>query len=38
MSEWRLSKLQKWILKNCFRVTVLLDRMKLSDFSNWLIV
>ena len=26
MSEQRLSKLQKWILENCFRVTVLLDR------------
>jgi hypothetical protein len=30
MSEQRLSKLQKWILENCFRVTVLLDRSTLK--------
>ena len=30
----RLSKLQKWILENCFRVTVLLDRTTLKQLEN----
>jgi len=34
MSERRLSKLQKWILENCFRVTVLLDRSTLKKLNN----
>lgn len=34
MSERRLSKLQKWILENCFRVTVLLDRSTLNNLKN----
>ena len=34
MSEQRLSKLQKWILENCFRVTVLLDRTALKGLKN----
>jgi len=34
MSEQRLSKLQKWILENCFRVTVLLDRTRLEKLNN----
>ena len=31
MSERRLSKLQKWILENCFKVTVLLDKTDLKE-------
>ena len=34
MSEQRLSKLQKWILENCYRVTVLLDRTDLKELKN----
>lgn len=34
MSEQRLSKLQRWILENCFRVTVLLDRTILKELNN----
>ena len=34
MSEQRLSKLQKWILENCFKVTVLLDRTALKELNN----
>ena len=34
MSEHRLSKLQKWILENCFRVTVLLDRAALKKLNH----
>ena len=34
MSEQRLSKLQKWILENCFKVTVLLDRTSLKALKN----
>jgi hypothetical protein len=34
MSKQRLSKLQKWILENCFRVTVLLDRTNLKKLKN----
>ena len=34
MSEQRLSKLQKWILENCFKVTVLLDRTELKALKN----
>ena len=34
MSNQRLSKLQKWILENCFRTTVLLDRTNLKDLYN----
>ena len=34
MSIQRLSKLQKWILENCFRVTVLLDRTMLKELHN----
>ncbi len=34
MSERRLSKLQKWILENCFKVTVLLDRSGLKELKN----
>ena len=34
MSEQRLSKLQKWILENCFRVTVLSDRTNLKKLNN----
>ena len=34
MSERRLSKLQKWILENCFRVTVLLDRTALKELNS----
>ena len=34
MSEQRLSKLQKWILENCYRVTVLLDRTALKELKN----
>jgi len=34
MSEQRLSKIQKWILENCFRVTVLLDRTTLKKLNH----
>ena len=34
MSEQRLSKLQKWILENCFRVIVLSDRTNLKKLNN----
>jgi hypothetical protein len=34
MSEQRLSKLQKWILENCYRVTVLFDRSNLKELKN----
>ena len=34
MSEQRLSKLQKWILENCFRVIVLLDRTTLKQLNR----
>ena len=34
MSEQRLSKLQKWILESCFRVTVLLDRTALKKLNS----
>ena len=34
MSEQRLSKLQKWILENCFMVTLLLDRTALKKPNN----
>ena len=34
MSAHRLSKLQKWILENCFRVTVLLDRSTLKKLKK----
>lgn len=34
MSKQRLSKLQKWILENCFRVTILLDRSMLKELNN----
>ena len=34
MSEQRLSKLQKWILESCFKVTVLLDRTTLKKLKN----
>jgi hypothetical protein len=34
MSEQRLSKLQKWILKNCFKVTILSDRTALKELKN----
>ena len=34
MSEQRLSKLQKWILENCFKVIVLLDRSGLKELKN----
>ena len=34
MSKQRLSKLQKWMLENCFRVTVLLDRTTLKKLNN----
>lgn len=34
MSKQRLSKLQKWILENCFRVTVLADRTALKKLNN----
>ena len=34
MSERRLSKLQKWILENCYKVTVLLDRSTLKELNN----
>jgi hypothetical protein len=33
MSAQRLSKLQKWILENCFRVTVLFDRTTLKTLN-----
>ena len=39
MSEQRLSKLQKWILVNCFRVTIQFDRSSLKalkNAGNWL--
>ena len=34
MSEQRLSKLQKWILENCFKVTVLSDRTMLKELNH----
>ena len=34
MADRRLSKLQKWILENCFRVTILLDRTALRPLQN----
>ena len=34
MADQRLSKLQKWILENCFRVTILLDRAELKPLQN----
>ena len=34
MSKQRLSRLQKWILENCFKVTVLLDRTSLKELNN----
>ena len=34
MSDRRLSKLQKWILENCYKVTVLLDRTTLKGLHN----
>ena len=34
MSKQRLSKLQKWILEHCFRVTILLDRTTLKRLNN----
>ena len=34
MSGQRLSKLQKWILQNCFKVTILLDRTGLKSLKN----
>ena len=34
MSKQRLSRLQKWILENCFKVTVLLDRTNLKELNN----
>jgi hypothetical protein len=34
MSEQRLSKLQKWILVNCYKVTVLFDRSSLKELKN----
>ena len=34
MSEQRLSKLQKWTLENCFKVTVLLDRTALKELNH----
>lgn len=35
MAEQRLSKLQKWIIINCFKVNVLLDRTGLKDLTNY---
>lgn len=35
MAEERLSKLQKWIITNCFKVNVLLDRTGLEDLMNY---
>lgn len=38
MASERLSKLQKWILETCFKITVLHDRRGLKPLKNmWLL-